>query len=548
MPVGSHRFPGITMASKKLSKLKKVAREYNRHPAGAPGSKGGQFAPKNRSGALGVDALSSGPSDNIPPGKAKFLVKNGEIILSSGKRVVPNKKLKDGTIILGREELKALKKEILDPLPEPTPTKTKKTTKTTKAPKTTTTTAKATKSNTASTKSTDDSDVIPPGKARFVVKNGEIILSSGKRIVPNKKLEDGTIILGKEELKALKKEVLDPLPEPKPKEANTKTQSPKSEVKPNIESSKVERLKKTAERVVAKKEETENTAQKENQKNKLPSNHLITANPRYDANSLDAALDSLTNNGAQERVRKFREFVRIHEIQSIFIDKSKSSDANFAVVKDKLNFQRLNWKDNDARLKRSSGCDFMYLDTADGFTGYDHDHLVTRTESKGHEKEKFNPDSKILNSVVKSAITKAESDTSDREWTYSLVMRKLFMQTGDISDADTANFLAYLHEMGHQVQFKAGMNQVGGSESILWAPTRKHLMYTTKRSITKYGDENVKEFFAESFVAWILDADSFAKYDPAGAKFIEETLDIALKASTRKDKIDPIYQFRFPTN
>ena len=35
-----------------LSRLKKVAREYNRHPKGSPGGVGGQFAPKNKTGSI----------------------------------------------------------------------------------------------------------------------------------------------------------------------------------------------------------------------------------------------------------------------------------------------------------------------------------------------------------------------------------------------------------------------------------------------------------------------------------------------------------------
>jgi tRNA A-37 threonylcarbamoyl transferase component Bud32 len=42
----------------RVSKLKKVARQYHRHPAGAPNSQGGQFAPKNK-------AMPSMPNDGV---------------------------------------------------------------------------------------------------------------------------------------------------------------------------------------------------------------------------------------------------------------------------------------------------------------------------------------------------------------------------------------------------------------------------------------------------------------------------------------------------
>jgi len=40
------------MTSSKVAKLKKIAREYHRHPKGAPGGVGGQFAPKNKTGSI----------------------------------------------------------------------------------------------------------------------------------------------------------------------------------------------------------------------------------------------------------------------------------------------------------------------------------------------------------------------------------------------------------------------------------------------------------------------------------------------------------------
>jgi tRNA A-37 threonylcarbamoyl transferase component Bud32 len=42
----------------RVSKLKEVARQYHRHPAGAPNSQGGQFAPKNK-------AMPSMPNDGV---------------------------------------------------------------------------------------------------------------------------------------------------------------------------------------------------------------------------------------------------------------------------------------------------------------------------------------------------------------------------------------------------------------------------------------------------------------------------------------------------
>ena len=78
----------------------------------------------------------------------------------------------------------------------------------------------------------------------------------------------------------------------------------------------------------------------------------------------------------------------------------------------------------------------------------------------------------------------------------------------------------YLHEIGHQVHYTIGAplfpEEVAGS-------------------LTDYGATNSKEWFAEHFTAWMLDAEGYAKLDPVGAKFIEDSLKQAIEAPRRLD-------------
>ena len=105
--------------AKSISKLKKIAREYHRHPKGAPGSKGGQFAPKNKSGSDSLEAAfgTESSKDRFKDGSLTktFQVRNGNIVLAAtGKLLVPNKKLNDGEIALTKGQLKGLQKQIID--------------------------------------------------------------------------------------------------------------------------------------------------------------------------------------------------------------------------------------------------------------------------------------------------------------------------------------------------------------------------------------------------------------------------------------------------
>lgn len=74
--------------------------------------------------------------------------------------------------------------------------------------------------------------------------------------------------------------------------------------------------------------------------------------------------------------------------------------------------------------------------------------------------------------------------------------------------------VAYMHELGHQLHFKAGMPKVPKGV----------------KKITKYIDTDQKyEWFAESFVAWLTNYDEYVKFDSIGAKFFDDLIEQVLK-------------------
>jgi hypothetical protein len=133
------------MADSKVTRLKKIAREYHRHPKGASGGKGGQFAPKDSSGFKGLP--KSEEKDRFKDGSLTktFQVKDGQILLTAtNKRIIPKKKLKDGEITLTKQQLRDLQKEVIDEPQIKTKSNSKPKSSTTKTePKSSTTKADA---------------------------------------------------------------------------------------------------------------------------------------------------------------------------------------------------------------------------------------------------------------------------------------------------------------------------------------------------------------------------------------------------------------------
>ena len=228
----------------------------------------------------------------------------------------------------------------------------------------------------------------------------------------------------------------------------------------------------------------------------LPQNHAVTINPRYKVDSLDRALDAIATPGAAERVQQFRQFAAKHGVQVVLPDLSQPIAAQLATVKANLSNQR--WAGSDAELAEWT----QPLESAIGYTADDLDHIVINTS--GDRRGEFRVRGGTLNSRAADVLADSRLGLTPDA-------------VDEISDQDTKEFLVYIHEMGHQVHYKAGTP----------SPPRGI------GSVTQYGAVNEREWFAEHFSLWLLDAEAYAQADPDGARFIEDTVRAAIAADRR---------------
>ena len=233
----------------------------------------------------------------------------------------------------------------------------------------------------------------------------------------------------------------------------------------------------------------------------LPESHTITANPRIAADSLDKSLDAIATPGAAERVGLVREFVTHHNIQAVFHDAAKPARTHLNLIKKELGYQ--GWANGNARRL---GKYTRPLKGALGYTAPWMDHVVVNTDSRLPGAEVFGVMPSRLNSAASNAIARARE--GKHKWT-----------VGSVVHYDSERFFVWLHELGHQVHFKGGTKN---------PPTG------IAGSVTQYGATNNKEWFAEHFSLWLVDAPAYAEYDPVGAKFIEDTMRAAIAAPRRQ--------------
>jgi hypothetical protein len=193
----------------------------------------------------------------------------------------------------------------------------------------------------------------------------------------------------------------------------------------------------------------------------------------FTAKDLDRALDSIP--GGQKRIGKLRQFVNDQQIKVIFNDRRGV--------------------ENNAEFARKIGQDPYYVQAFTSALGYTSAHLnhVVVVPGAGLKYDKFNSDRSI-----KAVTSSAKKPLSKKPF-----------------GGDDGELYTYLHEVGHQVEFKSRLVDRRSGRSVdplSLAPTR-------------YGATNKEEAFAESFALYMMHGDKYAKAHPESAKWVQERID-----------------------
>ena len=130
----------------------------------------------------------------------------------------------------------------------------------------------------------------------------------------------------------------------------------------------------------------------------------------------------------------------------------------------------------------------------------------------------------IRNSVTQSAAGKP----------MQVATKDLYKKTGKTTWKTTEGWLGtYVHEMGHQVHFRAGRPSIGeyirgGMDGL--SPLQQNLEIRKRNWYpSKYGMTNEMEQFAETFVQYVFAPDELKKASPAAYKWVEDAIKKGLK-------------------
>ncbi|WP_143869890.1 phage minor head protein [Catenovulum sediminis] len=157
-----------------------------------------------------------------------------------------------------------------------------------------------------------------------------------------------------------------------------------------------------------------------------------------------------------------------------------------------------------------------------GFTSVGFEHVVVKVSAKNSLKKANMPG--ILKES-EQVLERSQTNTGPAEFTVRNRPGKTYKLDWTISDAvervdsdNSAVFVTWLHELGHQVHYYAGAPEFANTLSF----------------VTKYGAVNKFESFAESFTAYMLAPAKLKNWQPELYEFIERSIQTAITSTEKK--------------
>jgi hypothetical protein len=209
--------------------------------------------------------------------------------------------------------------------------------------------------------------------------------------------------------------------------------------------------------------------------------------------TLNTALEGFSE--AKPRIKQLGLFLDKHNIKTVFIKqaemsaKNKASKALIPQIEPYLNKSRSTHAYYTTRKANRTN----------GLTSFSFDHVVVKVKaSTKFSKARFED----LAKAVENAILLMRE--GDKQWSLSHIVR-VASESGDHGGA----LVTWLHELGHQVHYKAG---------------QPSMPIPVGHGITEYSLTNSKEWHAEHFAMWLLNREALANWEEGIAVYFDELM------------------------
>jgi hypothetical protein len=214
--------------------------------------------------------------------------------------------------------------------------------------------------------------------------------------------------------------------------------------------------------------------------------------PGAHIHALNKKLDEFTP--IKSRLDNLGKFLNKNDIKTLFLKQAEmgaGTKASRKILPDVEPYLNLGRTTHAYYTTRNAG-------RTNGYTWRTQDHVVVKVKS-GTRFSKVQFDD--LAQAVETAILLLGE--GNKQWSLSHIVR-----VASNSRDDGGALVTWLHEIGHQVHYKAG------------SPNKP-----VSKGITQYSLSNNFEWHAEHFAMWILNRDALAKWDKSIAEYFDNLME-----------------------
>lgn len=232
---------------------------------------------------------------------------------------------------------------------------------------------------------------------------------------------------------------------------------------------------------------------------------VLSTASKVNQGSLENAIASMPGNEQQRE--QFSKFMQAHPIKTLFIKASEMSSRNKASrdLADKVK----GFLGSNTPPFPQMAYTVRNATRINGFTFQRSEHVVVKVKA-GTSLTGFKGEA--LRQAVGDAIELAAK--GERTWSFS---HQVAQVVGSSDDA-TRVVSTWIHEVGHQVHFWSG----DGIPPVRLA-----------ESITTYGRTNAREWHAEHFLAWLVNREALARWNPSVASYFDNLVEGAINRGSK---------------
>ncbi|MDR8523464.1 phage minor head protein [Shewanella fidelis] len=215
--------------------------------------------------------------------------------------------------------------------------------------------------------------------------------------------------------------------------------------------------------------------------------------------SLNQTLNAIKQTSSAEQVSLLGKFMLQYNIKSLFLKQAEmgANNAGAKVIEKSVSEYLQHSRNQPAQYRIRQLYTIRGYRRTWGFTSSSYDHVNVKAASTIRL-------DKIVVNELRQGVKLAAMLNEQQKTVFSM---SALIRTQSVSAHHGGTLVTWLHEVGHQLHFKAG------------SPPRPMAIH-----LTRYSNSNHYEWHAEHFTAWVLNRNALAEFSPEIAEYFDKLI------------------------